>query len=322
MRRFSDFTQVFGLEGGSALTIGNFDGVHLGHRALLNRVRSYAAAEGLSAAVLTFDPHPVRILAPALAPLAICSTPEKLRLLEEAGVDAVLVQAFDLEFARLDPETFIQRVLVDALHARVVVVGYDFTFGARRAGTTEVLRSAGAHHGFRVEVVSAQAVGTGLVASSTKVREFVLEGRVEGAALVLGRPFSLMGTVRVGAQRGRTLGFPTANLAVDGELQPHTGVYAGWLDWGVGPRPAVINVGHNPTFREAAGLPGVEVHVMGETDLDLYGRKCRLFFAERLREERRFDGVQALVAQITRDRNTAATLLAARTAPAAAPLPA
>lgn len=322
MRRFVDFTGVFGLEGGSAVTIGNFDGVHLGHRALIHRVRTYAAAQTLVPTVLTFDPHPVRVLAPTLAPLAIAALPEKLRLLEAAGIEAVLVQAFDRAFAALPPEVFIERVLVGALHARVVVVGYDFTFGAKRAGTTDVLRAAGARHGFAVEVVAAQTVGPGLVASSTKVREFVLEGRMDGAELLLGRPFSLVGRVVEGAKRGRLLGFPTANLAVENELLPRTGVYAGWLDAGAGPQAAVINVGHNPTFQEAAGRPGVEVHVIGSVGLDLYGRRCRLHLVERLREERRFEGIEALVAQIGRDRDAAAACLAARSAPAVEPLPA
>ena len=321
MRRYPDFTAVSGLPGGAAVTIGNFDGVHLGHQALLRRVGDFAATQGLASVVLTFEPHPVRVLAPALAPPLITRLDEKLRLLAAHGVEAAVVQPFDRDFAALSPTAFVERVLVDALGVRALVVGHDFTYGARRGGTTETLRAAGEQHGFTVEVVSAQAVGSGLVASSSKVREFVLEGRMDGAALVLGRPFSLVGTVVAGAQRGRLLGFPTANLAPESELLPRTGVYAGWLDWDGALRPAVVNVGHNPTFVEASGRPGVEVHVIGAAGLDLYDRRCRLWFAERLREERRFDGVDALVAQIGRDRDEAAALLATRAAPAPVLLP-
>ncbi|MEZ4463336.1 MAG: bifunctional riboflavin kinase/FAD synthetase [bacterium] len=321
MQRYPDFTAVCGLGRGTAVTIGNFDGVHRGHQALLHRVDAFAAGGRLSTLVLTFEPHPVRVLAPALAPPLITRLDEKLRLLAAHGVEGVVVQPFDRAFAALTPEAFVRDVLVDALGVKALVVGHDFTYGARRGGTTETLVAAGAQHGFEVEVVSAQAVGSGLVASSSKVREFVLEGRMDGAALVLGRPFSLIGEVVAGAQRGRKLGFPTANLAPESELLPRTGVYAGWLDWEGALRPAVVNVGHNPTFVAASDRPGVEVHVIGATALALYGRRCRLWFAERLREERRFDGVEALVAQIARDRDAAVALLATRPAPEPVPLP-
>lgn len=314
MRIFGEYSAVDGLEHGSVVTIGNFDGVHRGHRALIDRVRSYAAAGGLAPVVLTFDPHPVKVLAPALAPPLICTADDKCTLLEAAGVHTLLRQRFDRTFAALSPEAFVRTVLVDALHARRVVIGYDFTFGARRAGTTDDLKRLGAGLGFEVEVVTAQAVGDGLVASSSKVREFVLQGRMEGAALVLGRPYHVNGVVQAGARRGRTLGFPTANLAVHDELVPRRGVYAGWLDWGEGPRPAVVNRGTNPTFVED-GPTTMEAHVIGGADLDLYGARCRLFLVARLREERKFDGIEALVAQIRADRDAAAALLAGQAPP-------
>lgn len=309
MRIFGDYTQIDGLDGGSVVTIGNFDGVHRGHRALIDRVRGYAAQDGRSAVVLTFDPHPVRVLAPALAPPLICERDDKATLLDAAGVDVLLRQRFDRTFASLSPEAFVRSVLVDALRARRVIIGYDFTFGARRAGKTADLQRMGEALGFEVEVVSAQAVGDGLVASSTKVREFVLAGRMEGAAFVLGRPYHVNGVVQPGAQRGRTIGFPTANLAVHNELLPRQGVYAGWLDWGEGPRPAVINLGTNPTFVDD-GPTTVEAHVIGADGLDLYGACARLFWSARLREERKFDQIEALVAQIGADRDAAAALLA------------
>lgn len=314
MRIFGDYSRVDGLDGGSVVTIGNFDGVHRGHRALIDRVRAFAVDAGLAPVVLTFDPHPVRVLAPHLAPPLICEAADKEVLLEAAGVHTMLRQRFDRAFAASSPEAFVRTVLVEALHARRVVVGYDFTFGARRAGKTADLIAFGERFGFSVDVVSAQAFGDGLVASSSKVREFVLQGRMDGAALVLGRPYHVNGVVERGAQRGRTLGFPTANLAVHNELRPQTGVYAGWLDWGEGPRPAVVNVGVNPTF-VADGPLTVEAHVIGADGLALYGRRCRLFFEARLRAERKFDQIDALVAQIDADRDAAAALLAERSPP-------
>lgn len=310
-RHYRDLTP----DGPSAVTIGNFDGVHRGHRALIDRVTAWRDDHpGNRAVVLTFEPHPVRVLAPALAPPLITVRADKERLLERAGVDLILEQHFDAEFAALSPETFVEEVLVGALRARLVVVGHDFTFGARRAGTPETLRALGARHGFDVDVVPAQVVGSGLVASSTKVREFVLEGQMEGAALVLGRPFHVAGRVVTGAGRGRGLGFPTANLEPEGELLPRTGVYAGWLDWGEEPRPAAVNVGFVPVFGD--GRLKIEAHVIDAgADLDLYGRRCHLFFARRLRDERRFPSVEALVTRIERDRDEARSLLAALAPP-------
>lgn len=318
MRVFGEYQGVEGLSEGSVVTIGNFDGVHRGHQALVRRVLDFAvnpthAKSDYAPVVLTFDPHPVRVLAPALAPPLICETPDKMHLLDRLGVHTVLSQRFDRAFAAQSPEAFVRAVLVDALRARHVVVGYDFTFGARRAGTTALLRSLGAELGFSVEVVEAQSVD-GLVASSSKVREFVLQGRMDGAAMVLGRDYHVNGVVVRGAQRGRTLGFPTANLSVSNELLPQRGVYAGWLDWGAGPTAAVINLGFNPTFSDGAQAT-VEAHVIGRDDLALYDRSCRLFFSARLREEKRFDGAEALVTQIRRDADAARAVLAARTAP-------
>ena len=177
------------------------------------------------------------------------------------------------------------------------------------------MHALGEQWGFEVDVVRPQTVESGLVASSTKVRELVRDGRLDGAAAVLGRPFHLVGEVVKGKQRGRGLGFPTANLAARNELLPRTGVYAGWLDWGHGARAAVANLGYNPTFNQDFERPTVEAHVIGADDLDLYGLEARLFFLARLREERRFDGVDALRAQIAADRDAAARAVADRAPP-------
>ncbi len=204
------------------VAIGNFDGVHVGHRALLGHAVARAHALGGEAAVLTFDPHPAKLLAPQLAPPLICTLERKLELFAEAGLDAAVLEPFTRELAALAPEEFVTRILRDGLGASEIVVGYDFTYGKKRAGNVETLRTGA---GVPVHVIPAVTVD-GLVASSTKIREFVLAGRVDGAGLLLGRPFDVDGEVVRGAQRGRELGIPTANIAARGELLPRPGIYA------------------------------------------------------------------------------------------------
>lgn len=290
---------------GAAVTIGNFDGVHLGHRALLGRALEAARAAGRPAVALTFWPHPVRVLAPDLAPPLICSRERRLELLAESGLDAVIEQPFDRAFASVPPDEFAARLL-DGVGARTVVVGYDFTYGRGRAGSVDTLRAACEARGAKLEIVPPVAVN-GLVVSSTKVREFVLAGNVEAAAGLLGRPFDLDGPVVRGAGRGRTIGVPTANVATDGLLLPAIGVYATRVrlpdgTWVAG----ACNVGLNPTFHPestegpSAQAISVEVHLL-DRSMDLYGQTLRLAFIARLRAERRFPSVDTLVAQIRQD---------------------
>ena len=293
----------------TAVTIGNFDGVHLGHRALLARVVDSAFAP----AVLTFEPHPRDILCPESAVPRLCTRADRLDLLASCGTELVLQQRFDLDFAAKSPEAFVREVLVGALQAAHVVVGYDFTFGARATGDFDALRTLGERFDFTVDSIPAVEVD-GAVVSSTRVREAVRTGEIEAAGRLLGRPVSLTGEVVRGAQRGRLLGFPTANLRCDEGLLPATGVYSGWLDWGAGPRVAVVNIGVNPTFG-AADAAKVEAHVVGGEALELYGERVRLYLRARIREERRFDGADALRAQIGRDRDAAATSLAEEPTP-------
>jgi riboflavin kinase/FMN adenylyltransferase len=282
-----------------AVAIGNFDGVHLGHQRLLAAARQAAGSAGESA-VLTFEPHPARVLAPRLAPPLLVTPARKLELIAAQGIDACVVEPFTTELAGWSPDWFVEELLVRGLGARHIVVGYDFTYGQKRAGNVDSLRAAGERHGFDVEVVNAVAVD-GLVASSTKVREFVLEGNVAGAAMLLGRPFDVDGKVVRGAGRGRTIGVPTANVAVDGELLPKPGVYAArvrpeggdtWYD-------AAVNLGTNPTFVQAGAL-SLEAHLL-DFDADLYDSRLRVAFVARLRDERRFTAIDELVAQIRRD---------------------
>jgi riboflavin kinase/FMN adenylyltransferase len=298
---------------GAAFAVGNFDGVHRGHQALLRVARAQATAHGGEVAVLTFDPHPARLFAPALAPPLIVSLARRLELLGAAGADWVVVEPFTPEFAAIEATAFVRQVLAGDLGARDVVVGYDFSFGRSRGGDARLLTSEGAALGLGVEIVPPVLVG-GLTCSSTKVREFVLEGRVEGAAMVLGRPFELTGEVVRGAGRGRGLGMPTANLNLESELLPRAGIYAGRAviledadqarTGGAGATAAgvhlcAISVGTNPTFTDA-GAVTVEAHLL-DFDADLYGRRLRLELLHRLRDERRFESSAALMSQIEDD---------------------
>jgi riboflavin kinase/FMN adenylyltransferase len=266
--------------------------------------------------VYTFDPHPARVLAPALAPPLICGRDRKLELLAETGVDVCVVEPFTPELARLPPDEFLDAVLLHTLGARLAVVGYDFTYGAGRAGTAHALREFAARRGFRADVIDPVAID-GVVASSTKVRSFAALGQLEGVHLLLGRDHDVDGTVVAGAGRGARIGVPTANVAVDaGLLLPKPGVYAvrarlldvgrdrqlagGWL-------PGVCNLGTNPTFAEDGAL-SLEVHLL-DFGGDLYGQRMRVAFARRIRAERRFEAVDALIAQIRLDVEQARHLL-------------
>jgi riboflavin kinase/FMN adenylyltransferase len=281
----------------TAMTLGNFDGVHLGHQRLFARVRECARERGGQSVVFTFRPHPVKVLAPDLAPPLITPYEEKLRQIERCGIDVAVEEPFTPELSRVSPREFVDRFLVDALATRDVVVGYDFTFGRDRAGNVDMLRSLGRELGFEVHVEPPFAVG-GIVASSTKVREFILEGRVRGAAIILGRDFALAGTVVAGQGRGRSIGFPTANLQTEHELIPKPGVYVCAAALGENRHPAVVNIGWAPTFG-ARGLT-VEAHLLDFSG-DLYGARLTLEFRHRLRDERRFPSVEDLARQIALD---------------------
>jgi riboflavin kinase/FMN adenylyltransferase len=300
---------------GGAVAIGNFDGVHIGHRALLACALGLAHGRGARAAVLTLEPHPARVLRPQLAPPLLTPLERKLELLDEAGADAVVVQPFDLAYAATTADGFVARDLAGALRVRDVVVGWDFTAGHERA-RAEALRALAAARGLVLHVVDPVAEG-GLTVSSTKIREFLLEGNVEAAALLLGRPHDLSGLVERGAGRGRGLGFATANVATQ-DLLPRPGVYAvrALVGGRPGPRgpegasrhPGVCNVGVKPTV-EAAGRVTAEVHLLGFGGRDLYGEPIRVAFVARLRDERRFPSVEALAAQIADDAERARALL-------------
>lgn len=296
--------------GPSVVAIGKFDGVHAGHRAVIDRARVDAATGGARVVAVTFDRNPLSLLRPELCPQSLIGVHQKLDLLERAGVDATLLLTFDQALASLTAEEFVQHVLVDALGVRTVLVGQDFRFGRGGAGDPDLLREMGARFGFRVDVVhDVRAIDANRRVSSTWIRELLDAGEVAAARKLLGRAPSVWGEVVHGLKRGRELGFPTANLSAQLEgFVPADGVYAGWLiDEGSadGLRPgirypAAISVGVNPTFADVHTRQ-VEAYVLDETGLDLYGHLVEVRFVDRIRGMVAFEGVEKLSAQIADD---------------------
>lgn len=294
--------------GGAAIAIGNFDGVHTGHRALIARARALAAAHHARTVALTFDPHPSALFAPAQAPPLLTSIERRIELLAEAGVDAVVVEPFTRELAGLPADAFVDDVVIAALKARAIVVGYNFSYGQGRAGTVEALRAHGVQTGIDVAIVPPVTVD-GEIASSTKIRGHLRAGDLVRAERMLGRPWDVDGVVVHGAERGRAIGVPTANITPEVELAIASGIYAVTLRVEGGPAmAAVASLGTNPTFVDAGRLV-LEVHVL-DWHGDLYDRRVRTTFVARLRDEQKFDSVEALVAQIQRDIEQARTALA------------
>jgi len=320
-------------EVGAAVTIGAYDGVHLGHRAVIAEVRHRAEALGLRSAVVTFDRHPAMVVRPSSAPLLLTDLGQKVELLASTGVDVALVVRFDEVRAVESPEDFVQEVIVGCLAAQVVVVGEDFHFGHQRRGNVGLLRALGAEAGFDVEGLglrSATDVGAEAAAiwadateavggdapedkvSSTAIRHALVAGDIGRATALLGRTHEVRGLVSTGDKRGRELGFPTANVAVPGEiLLPADGIYAGWFvrpDGSV--LPTAINLGRRPTFYEQAHASLLEAHVL-DFDGDLYGEHVAVRFVARLHGEVRYDSVEELIAGIQRDCDDAREILSA-----------
>lgn len=300
MRLFTSLGEVPATPSGSAVTIGKFDGMHVGHQRMVDMVREKAAESSLVSTVLTFDRHPLALLRPEVCPLPLVSNEQKLELLARAGVDRTVMLEFTREFSQQSPDDFVRSVLVDALATRVLVVGRDYRFGAGAVGTVADLERLGAELGFEVVVVETVAVGSAERVSSTRIRALLDEGDVREASVLLGRPASVRGVVVHGAKRGHELGFPTANLSPEHEgFIPSDGVYAGWLVVDGERMPAAISVGNNPTF-EGVPLKQVEAHVL-DRGLDLYGRTVEVLFADRVRGMERFNGVSELIDAIATD---------------------
>jgi len=295
---------------GAAITVGTFDGVHRGHRRVLEELRRHAAAAGRPAVVVTFHPHPLRVVRPEAAPRLLTTPAEKRDLLAETGVEYAVFLPFTQAMARLTPREFVQDILIGRLQLAHLVVGYDHAFGRDRSGGIDTLRELGAEFGFPVDVVSAVELD-GTVVSSTRIRRALREGDVVTAAAALGRPYAVRGVVVRGDGRGRTLGFPTANIQVDDpdKLLPLEGIYAvraalrrhGYVD-------GVLHLGPRPTFTGAQAT--VEVHLF-DFDRDIYGEQVQVEFWARLREIRAFDSVEALIEAMHADRAAARRALAA-----------
>ncbi len=291
--------------GPSAISIGVFDGVHRGHRTVIERLLRRAERDNLVPTVLTFHPHPLAVVAPERAPRLLTTVEQRIELLGGLGVEVVGVLPFD-RIRNTEPEIFARGVLAERLEARLVAVGTDFRFGHDRAGDVDTLRRVGEECGYEVATVELLNEDDQPI-SSTRIRRLVAEGRVGEAADILGRPHEVRGRVVAGDGRGRTIGVPTANLEVDPDVAlPGDGVYAAWAVVAGSVHPAVVNIGTRPTFDGEARI--AEAHLL-DFDGDLYGHPLALRFVSRLRGERRFDSVDELVAQIRADVNTAREVL-------------
>jgi riboflavin kinase/FMN adenylyltransferase len=300
---------------GTAVTIGAYDGVHLGHRAVIAEVRRRAAERGLASAVVTFDRHPASVVRPESAPRLLTDLDQKLELLAATGIDYCLVVTFDDTRSRESADDFVREVLAGCLSARAVVVGEDFHFGHNRAGNVALLRRLGDELGFDVEGLelvdgTGRAAGEGERVSSTRIRHALVEGDLQLANALLGRPHEVRGVVARGDKRGRELGFPTANVSVPGDvLLPADGIYAGWFERADGSvHPTAISLGRRPTFYVEAHASLLEAHLL-DFEGDLYDEKVKVRFVAWLRGEVRFESVDDLVVQIARDCDAARRLL-------------
>ena len=297
MRVFTDHREVDGQFSNAWLAIGNFDGLHRGHQALIDMVR-HGSGPAHPAAVMSFEPHPSRVLSPDLAPPLLCTKEEKAQGLRNLGVDVCLLQTFTKEWAATSPTAFVQEVLIDSLDVGHVVVGPDFSFGRKAQGNTALLRMILEENGRALSIVD-PVREKGLVCSSTKVREFVLQGKVDIAQRLLGHLYWLSGTVVPGDQRGRKLGFPTANIETKREVLPAVGVYATWVKTEDGRVfKSITNIGLRPTF-DGDHLR-IETHLFDFNET-LYNQSLRLYFADHVRNEKRFSSADELRSQITID---------------------
>jgi riboflavin kinase / FMN adenylyltransferase len=281
------------------LAIGVFDGLHIGHQAVIGRALESSRKEGGSAVVVTFDPHPVRVLRPEKAPRLLTSTRHKVKLIEKMGVEAMLLLEFTPEFSRTPPEIFIQRLVRASHHLSQICVGQEWTFGANRAGSIRLLEELAPKMGFQVASVPPVSVDN-CVVSSTLIRSAVERGDLQSAAKYLGRDFTILGTVTAGRQLGRRLGFPTANLRAHNELFPPNGVYAAKAFLETTLYGGVVNIGVRPTIENETGERILELHLF-DFERDIYGQDVEVAFLAYLRAEQKFSGVDELQAQIARD---------------------
>jgi riboflavin kinase/FMN adenylyltransferase len=293
---------------GTVCTVGTFDGVHRGHQSVLARIAQRAEASGLHSVLVTFDPHPLEIVRPEHAPPLLTVGPEKLEIVAQSGINYMAIVPFTDTLRRYSAAQFVDEVLLRRFHVRELVIGYDHHFGRGREGSADVMRALGQERGFRVEVVGPVSGETDAPISSSRVRRAIAAGALDEAAAMLGRPYSVSGTVRAGDQRGRLLGFPTINLGSppDRKLLPPTGVYAVRVRSAAGAHGGMMNLGARPTFDDPA--VSLEVHLF-DAQVELYGKYVTVEFVQYLRETRRFAGAEALVAQLHRDADAARSAL-------------
>ncbi len=285
------------IDRGTSITIGNFDGVHIGHQALINKVIEKSRENGLKSVVVTFDPHPLRIILGETPPF-ITTTEQKLDLISELEPDYIVCLQFNKDMAKMSAEDFVYHYLVQGLCVQELVIGHDYAFGKDRRGDINLLRRLGEDYNFHVHQVD-PIYRDGDVVSSTRIRKMIQNGQVWQVRPLLNRFFQIIGNVVKGQKRGGPLlGVPTANLKLRDELFPKTGVYAVWVDYEHDIYPGVANVGYNPTF-DMHEL-SVEVHLF-DFNADIYGRKIRVYFVQRLRDEKKFSGFEELLTQIKRD---------------------
>jgi riboflavin kinase/FMN adenylyltransferase len=283
--------------GASVVTLGNFDGIHLGHQALVSKTVEEARRRNAASVVFTFDPHPLKVLAPARAPRLILTTQDKIEMLRELGVAVTISQRFDNAFANVRAEEFVRRSIADRLKAKKMFVGRDLRFGHAREGSVEQLVGWGEALGFEVSIVEPILVN-GVRVSSSRIRELIQDGRLDEARALLGRHHFISGTVIEGNRRGRQIGFPTANIATRTEVVPGNGIYATLFYVDGNWWPSASSIGVNPTF--GAGPRTIESYIL-DFDRDIYNKTIKLAFVEKIREEKKFSDVASLVAQIEID---------------------
>ena len=306
MRLIQDLIQLTEPLKNPVLTIGNFDGVHKGHLALFEKVKERAKEIGGESAVMTFDPHPVKVMRPENAPPLITPIHQKIKLIEQSGVDVIFCLPFTKEFSQTTAREFVQNILVRKIGIKELVVGYDYSFGKGREGNIELLKELGNHFNYRIHVVGPVKIAETLV-SSTSIRNLVMEGRLDEARILLGRHYEVAGTVIKGKNRGaRLLGFPTANLKLIDELSPKMGVYAVYVLFNGDAYQGVTNIGYNPTFGN--GAFSVETHLL-DFEGDLLGKTIRIQFIARLRDEKTFENAETLAEQIQKDIDAARKIL-------------
>jgi riboflavin kinase/FMN adenylyltransferase len=285
------------------VTLGNFDGVHLGHQKIFEKVKEEASKIHGEAVVITFDPHPLKVLSPQHCPPLITPFRKKMMLIEKSGIKTVLCIEFSLAFSRILPFEFFKNILVEKVKAKKIIVGYDYRFGKKRKGDVEVLKKVGKLFNVEVEVVEALKIDHTIV-SSSRIRELIKNGQVEGASKLLGRDYLMMGKVIGGSKRGHALGFPTANLEISDELYPQKGVYAVDVIWNHQLFHGLADVGLNPTFLPLGtgdeGLLSLEVHILNFNH-EIYGDEIQVYFKKRIRDEIRFDSPSHLINQIQKD---------------------